>query len=339
MKWYNQFTDVIQKNKGVKQGCPISPRLFIFLLAEVLDTVYEQYPHLYLEQLDVIRLPLLLAYADDIIIATRDLSSIEPMLAELLKVLKSVGLEVNNEKSTILIRDPHQVIPPTVTVPLAGITFKVVQTMRYLGSYLTSALERPLTIRTRCHQALGIARRLKNFIKENKVPFPLVVKIYETIIVPMIIYGLKTTALTRANRRRIRSYELLILNILVEYSTQKPATRSVRGILKGRTITKRIQNHFLRYWGHIKHRPEQHILQSALRYTAGPKKVGRPCFTWYDALRSILRTSDKTTQEWEAILINKNQLSAEASVLYLSDTDDTESDSEIYIVETDNMSV
>ena len=323
VKWFNVLTERVRKNKGIKQGCPLSPRIFNFILNEVLVTVSDVHPELRLEQRNTLQLPLILAYADDIVLITRNVATIEPILAELVNSLREVGLEINPNKCTTLIRDPNSSFIPPSVLTLSGVTFKRVEHMRYLGTYLSSTLSRPHTIRTRCHQALGLAKQMKDFIKRNKVPFDIVLKMYHTVLFPMMTYGLKTATLTFANRRRLRKYELFVLRRLTEFCSDRPSTCKIKDILHGKTVTKRIKAQRVNYWGHIHRRGSTHILKSALNYSAGPKKVGRPCFTWKDSLEQDLKNYNRSPLEWEALLPNRVELRIAANEIYSCDESDS----------------
>ena len=66
--WNNQFSQQVKRGKGIKQGCPLSPILFNYIMQDVIRRVAEKIPELKLMDLDTLKLPLLLAFADDLLI-------------------------------------------------------------------------------------------------------------------------------------------------------------------------------------------------------------------------------------------------------------------------------
>ncbi|GBP81197.1 hypothetical protein EVAR_31529_1 [Eumeta japonica] len=62
------------QRKRVKQGCPLSPRLFTIVLDDVLRTLEELVSEVRLDQDAEINLPVILSFADDIIIIDKDAS-------------------------------------------------------------------------------------------------------------------------------------------------------------------------------------------------------------------------------------------------------------------------
>jgi len=101
IRWGGKCTNVHSRAKGVKQGCPTS------ILLRVSETTKLD---LNLLNFD---LPLLLAYADDLIVVGDSLNSLERPLAALITELQAFGLTINEKKCSILIRDPLQLVPPT----------------------------------------------------------------------------------------------------------------------------------------------------------------------------------------------------------------------------------
>jgi hypothetical protein len=107
-----------------------------------------------------------------------------------------------------------------------------------------------------------------------------------SLLTPIITYGPKTTTLTKRIRSAIRRYESRIIHDMMEtthdyipinpsmncykvYSLNSlyfPPTLWFHSI--ARTVTRRIRAPRMRYWGHIRRRPQNYILQVALRYTS-----------------------------------------------------------------------
>lgn len=88
-------------------------------------------------------MPLLLAYADDIVVISDSINSLDRVFSELISELVSVGLEVNESKCEVLIRDPGRDSEGVSdTLCLAGRNVRVVPVIKYLGIYISSDLSR-----------------------------------------------------------------------------------------------------------------------------------------------------------------------------------------------------
>lgn len=106
VQWYGQRTRSFKKMKGVKQGCPLSPQLFILMLHHVLASVQEFIPELKLSHEGSLKLPCILGYADDLMFICRTEEEVERLLEILEPLLYSIGLEINVRKTKVLYRDP-----------------------------------------------------------------------------------------------------------------------------------------------------------------------------------------------------------------------------------------
>lgn len=155
IQWFGQRTTTQNKQKGIKQGCPLSPELFILMLDYVLKKLREQWPEIRLEHGGNIELPCILCYADDILFLCRSEEEVERLLDMLIPLLSSIGLEINTDKTKVLFRDPHDVenVAPDTTQKFGKYELAVVTMLRYLGVYITSSLSRGVTTSERISKA------------------------------------------------------------------------------------------------------------------------------------------------------------------------------------------
>ncbi|XP_065095723.1 uncharacterized protein LOC135717518 [Ochlerotatus camptorhynchus] len=80
---------------------------------EIRDTM-DQFPDIELEQKSKLTTPLLLAYADDILIICKDLDKLNQITTAMKQLLAEAGLEIHPEKSELLIRDPFSTKEPRI---------------------------------------------------------------------------------------------------------------------------------------------------------------------------------------------------------------------------------
>lgn len=153
------------------------------------------------------------------------------------------------------------------------------------------------------------------FIQKNKPPWPLVRKIYSSVIVPTITYGLNAMALTAGNRRTLRRIERKIVLEWYKASGGRD-TVAARRLLLGRTIIKKIKAFRILYWGHIVRRENNHILQAAYRLNLkGPLRKCRPSDTWFKTLDKELYSLGKSREDFEHLLKDREKLKKEVSNL------------------------
>ncbi|GBP42782.1 hypothetical protein EVAR_23422_1 [Eumeta japonica] len=137
----------------------------------------------------------------------------------------------------MLVRDPINKSIAKHTQEINGVLITPVDTIKYLGMYLTSELSRRDMIKTRCKQAICNAKGLIPFIKKTKMHWKITNSIYKMVISPSMIYGLNVIALTKSNRTRLRQYEREILKDMLQVAKNQLKLKT-QEILEGRTIVK-----------------------------------------------------------------------------------------------------
>ncbi|GBP24582.1 hypothetical protein EVAR_79491_1 [Eumeta japonica] len=141
---------------------------FTIVLDDVLRTLEELVSEVRLDQDAEINLPVILSFADDIIIIGDSTTVLTNIMKNLKELLISVGLKLNETKTKMLVRDPINKSIAKQTQEINGVLITPVDTIKYLGTYLTSELSRRDTIKARCKQAIRNAKGLIPFIKKTK---------------------------------------------------------------------------------------------------------------------------------------------------------------------------
>lgn len=120
-----KFTKEIQIRQGTRQGCPLSPLLFILIL-ETLNSKIRGDTR--------IRRLKIQAYADDLMIILEDpLSSIKFVIGMLEDYGQAAALKINDDKTKLLVKR----IREFETKLLKDFGFQMVNKIRYLGIMVT----------------------------------------------------------------------------------------------------------------------------------------------------------------------------------------------------------
>lgn len=328
LKWFGQLTPMRNKTVGIKQGCPLSPRLFTMLLHVVLVRLQDKVNLFTLEQKYHLKLPVVLAFADDLILIAEKRNEISTILEELILQLAEVGLNLNFNKCEVLVKNPLKKDLTRTEEIFGKFTIKRVSQIKYLGTYITEDLSRRETIAKRCKSAVRASKSIIGFIKSNNIRWESARLIYKAVLAPMMLYGLKDAALTKQNRSRLRVYERMMVASVLEACSNKDMYKHLKttSLLDGKTITKRVKVARIKYWGHINRRPQNSLLRLAQDFKrGGKKKIGRPCLTWNDSIKDDKKSFRLSSAEWEELVRDKALLKKEAELLYLrGETSDSE---------------
>ena len=221
IQWFGKRTPSTSRHRGVKQGCPLSPTLFIILLHHALMTLKELMPEVYFHQQGSIHLPCVLGYADDLLFLCSDPDDVSRLMELLEPILASIGLELNTSKTRVLIRDPYHTdnVSPDVEQTFGRYRLTVVTKLRYLGAYFTSSLNRAETTAERIKKAYKSFHALCRFLRRFPLRWSVIKRLYHTLVTPVATYSLEVSTLTKQNRNALRNMETTMLEILLTLST------------------------------------------------------------------------------------------------------------------------
>lgn len=331
IRWQKQFSEEVNRGKGIKQGCPLSPFLFILIMQSVLLKVTRRLRKVRLIGFGCLRVPTVLAFADDLLILANNKAELEEILTAIEFFLSEVGLEINIDKSKILIRDPAKDLEASDEIILNNKKFNVCRSIKYLGVCLTSTLDRPSTTRQRCMNAVRVSKTVIEFCKMFKPPLEIGLLIYNTVIAPSLLYGTKVATLTKRSRLQLAKYEKLIVKDIWNNCVRKDNEKfNLVKLLRGRTINRRVRVSRLCYYGHILRREYNHPLKLSFHYKLGWRKKGRPSFTW---LVSLKHDKERYVDvDWEDLALDKIKLKHRSEGIYneseseISNLEDSEED-------------
>jgi hypothetical protein len=122
-----------------------------------------------------------------------------------------IGLEVSADKTKYMVTVRDQNAGRIHSVRMDNSTFERVEDFKYLGTTLTNqnAIQEEIKSRLRsgnvCYytvQKLLFSRLLSKNFK---------IKIYRTIILPVVLYGCEAWSVTLREERRLRVFEIMVL--------------------------------------------------------------------------------------------------------------------------------
>ena len=90
-------------------------------------------------------------------------------------------------------------------------TFEMVEDFKYLGTTLTNQNSIAEKIKSRLRSGNGCYHSVQNLLSSRSLSKNLKIKIYRTIILPVVLCGCETWSLTLREERKLRVFENMVL--------------------------------------------------------------------------------------------------------------------------------
>ncbi|XP_045496057.1 uncharacterized protein LOC123694618 [Colias croceus] len=285
--------------RGVRQGDPISPKLF----SAVLETIFRKldWKNLGLningEYLSHLR------FADDIIIFSESPKTLQSMLQQLADESAKAGLTMNLMKTKIMSNSTQN-----DTITLDGVGIEYVHEYVYLGQLISTEDCMKEEIERRIANTWKRYWSLSEVMKNKDMPMKEKRKVFNMCILPCLLYGCQTWALTEQLANKIK-----VCQNGIERSTIG-VKRKDREKLKDIKSKTKFKNAYITYkqlkwkWtGHmIREKKEKWTRQITEWYPIDCKRNrGRQITRWEDGIRKIAgptwtrKARDRT--EWRSL--------------------------------------
>ncbi|KAJ4427536.1 hypothetical protein ANN_25184 [Periplaneta americana] len=189
----------------------------------------------------------------------------------LVEASKVIGLEVNPEKTKYMIMSRDQNIVRNETIKIGDLSFEEVEKFKYLGA--TKLLSSSL-----------LSKNLK-------------VRIYKTVILPVVLYGCETWTLTLREEQRLRVFENKVLRKIfgakrdeVTGEWIKLHNAELHALYPSPDIIRNIKSRHLRWAGHVARMGEsRNACRVLVGRPEGKRPLGRPRRRWEDNIKMDLR--------------------------------------------------
>jgi hypothetical protein len=120
---------------------------------------------------------------------------------------KEVGLEINVEKTKNMLVSRHQNVGQNWNIKIANGSFEYVSQLKYLGTTVTNQNLIQEEIKMRLNSGNACYHSVQTLLSSRLLSNNVKIRIYKTIILPVVLYGCKTWSLTLRLEYKLRVFE------------------------------------------------------------------------------------------------------------------------------------
>ena len=307
----------LQQRTGIRQGCPLSPFLFILTMHCMFHDIASRFhdPR-HIKSFQGINFKELL-FADDTLIVAKSAAIAKSYLHLIEEESDYLDLKLNRQKCCYIAYNCQ-----------GAVTFKNGEHMRhtteavYLGASISNNHDPKHEIRRRISSTMPVLKKLDIFWLKTDCSKKWKLLVFNAVICSKLLYGLETLEPTETAGRLLDTFQLKGLRKILKLNTTfiqrrnsneyvfRRANEVLGGPAEGRMrkirpLTEILQERKLKLLGHILRRERQHPLhqstfatRSALPRETDHRRVGRPRQFWtvktMERAWDIIRSHDQS---------------------------------------------
>jgi len=185
-------------------------------------------------------------------------------------------------------------------------TFERVEEFKYLGTTLTNQNSIAEEIKSRLRSGNACYHSVQNLLSSRLPSKNLKIKIYRTVILPVVLYGCETWSLTLREERRLRMFENMVLRRI--FGTRKDEVtgewrrlhnEELNDLYCSPNTVRVIKWRRMRWAGHVARMGEESGVYTVLvGKLEGRRPLGRPRRRWVDNIRMDLQEMGCGYMDW-----------------------------------------
>jgi len=214
-----------------------------------------------------------------------------------LRATRQIVLEVSADKTKYMVMSRDQNAGRIHSVRIDNSTFESVEEFKYLGTTLTNQNSIAEEIKSRLRSGNACYYSVQNLLSSRLLSKNVKIKIYKTIILPVVLYGCETWLLTLREERSLRVFENRVLRRIfgprrdeVTGDWRRLHNEKLNDLYSSPTIVQVIKSRRMRWAGHVALMGEERGAYRVLvGKPEGKRPLGRPRHRWVDNIRTDLQ--------------------------------------------------
>ena len=300
-------SDIKTQKSGIRQGCPLSPYLFII----VMTCIDEDIKSLSSPLIEEHRIPGIefdmVYYADDTILFSQSPEAVSELLKHTENASIKYGLKLNRNKCVAITMNNEEDI-----IFQNGDSLKNSFETTYLGNEINKRVNIKLEISAKMHEVRKTWYKLVTYWKATNASKKWQLIIYDAIIRSKLLYGLETVYITEDQQKKLNAFQMRgIRTILKKQSTFMDRSNTNARLLEEASMlafgqgSHRKITLFSEFYANRRAKLLGHVIRASIgdplrqvtlepftatRPSYGKKRVGKPRHNWTRETKSYVWT-------------------------------------------------
>jgi len=129
-----------------------------------------------------------------------------------LLLTREIGLQVSADKTKYMVKSRDQNAGRIHSVRIGNCTFEKVEVFKYLGTNLTGQNSNAEEIKSRLSSGNACYHSVQEHLSSRMLSKNLNLKVYRTIIMPVVLSGCETWSKTLREESKLRLFENMVLS-------------------------------------------------------------------------------------------------------------------------------
>ena len=271
-----QLSEKFEVKTGVRQGCLLSPFLFLLVIDWIMRTSMSGRGNgiqwtlwTKLDDLD---------FADDLALLSHNRTQMQEKTTVLETTSAEMGLRINKKKTELMKINTSCGVPVTV----GGEPIREVDSFVYLGSVVDRQGGTDFDVKARIGKARAAFVMLRNIWASKVISNRTKLRIFNSNIKSVLLYGCETWRTTKTIQRKLQAFFNTCLRRIFNIRWQDKIRNEDLWERAGQeSLTKQILRRKWGWIGHTLRKPASCTTRQALTWNPqGKRKRGRPRNTW-----------------------------------------------------------
>jgi len=289
-----RMSDDFKVTTGVRQGCLLSPLLFLVVLDWVTRTAYADsgkgIQWTLMSKLED------LEFADDLALLAHRLQHMQEKMTALKEASQRVGLQISQEKTKVLQINTRQ----QEAIVIEDKVVEEVEEFVYLGSVISQTGGTEEDVRSRIRKAQQAFAVLRPVWKTTAISTHTKLRLFSSNVKSVLMYGSETWRTTQSCSKKIQTFVNKCLRRILHISwSDRVRNETLWSVANQQPMKIQINRRKWRWIGHTLRKETSNVTRQALEWNPqGKRKRGRPKQTWR---RSLMQELAPVHLTWETI--------------------------------------